>query len=313
MSKLTYLQLVNRVLKRITQPELSSGVSTATGQAKIISELINEAQNELWTEASNWHSLLKLRTFSTVTYTADTISFADSDPDTILDSASGFGDLQAGQTIVISGSASNDGVYVIATSATDTLTLQSSDSLTVEAAGENITIYAVSYPVASDWGRTHTLADYTSNRILTEETFRTFVESDPSMDSFNRPYCFSVVENMYHLYYIPNGAYRLIDRYWAIPTALSADSDTSDLPEFCENFIIHWAWMSILQYLNKFDAADRIAMKIYGNPAMKDPGILQKAKLANSKIIDQMFAFGGSQTYGGIEPPKLSSHYGRYW
>lgn len=313
MAKLTYLQLVNRVLSRITQAELSSGVSTATGQAKIISNLINEAQNELWTEANNWHSLFKMRSFNTVAYTAATIAFNEANPDTITDTANGLAVFSAGQTVVVSGSTSNDGVYVIATAAAGTLTLQTADDLTAEALGDSVTIYAVSYPVATDWGRTHSLVDATSGTMLTEGVLRSFVADDPDMTQFNQPFCFSVVDSFIHFHYIPNGTYKIIDRYWQVPAALSADDSTSDLPDFCENFIIHWAWMSILQYLQKYEASDRIALKIYGNPAMKDKGILQKCKSANDKIVNQMFRFGGNGSPVGIEPPRLSSHYARYY
>lgn len=314
MAKLTYLQMVNRVLTRITQAELSSGVSTATGQAKIISNLINEAQKELWTEGVNWHSLFKQRTFSTVTYTASTIAFNNANPDTITDSANGLGSFSAGQTIVVSGSTSNDGVYVIATAAAGTLTLQTADSLTAEAAGDSVTIYAVSYPVASDWGRTHSLVDFTNNQVLMEEYMRAFVEDDPDMSMYNNPYAFSVMDGFYHLHYIPNGAYKIIDRYWQVPTALSGDSDTTDLPEFCENFLIHWSLMSILDYLQKYDQADRIRLLLYGSPTARDKGILQKCKLSNEKILNKMFRLGGNQAYNAynyIEAPKLPSTYGR--
>jgi hypothetical protein len=313
MAKLTYLQLVNRVLTRITQAELSSGVSSATGQAKIISNLLNEAQNELWTEANNWHTLFKLRTFSTVTYTASTIAFNNANPDTITDTANGLGSFSAGQTIVISGSTSNDGVYVIATAVAGTITLQSVDVLTAEALGDSVTIYAVSYPVATDWGRTHSLVDFTSGTLLTEGMLRSFVADDPDMSNFNQPYCFSLVDSFYHFHFIPNGTYKIVERYWSVPTAMSADSDTSSLPEFCDNFLIHWAWMSILMYLQKYEASDRVGLKIYGSAGMKDKGILQKCKSANDKIIDQMFRFGGNAVNVGIAPPRLSSHYERYY
>ena len=69
--------------------------------------------------------------------------------------------------------------------------------------------------------------------------------------------------------------------------------------------------MSVLMYLQKYEASDRVGLKIYGSPSIKDKGILQKCKSSNEKIIDQMFRFGGNQTYAGIEAPKFSSHYGR--
>lgn len=309
MAKLTYLQLVNRVLTRITQTELSSGVSTATGQAKIIANLLNEAQNDLWTEANNWHTLYKMRTFNTLTYTASTIAFVDSGPDTITDSANGLASFQAGQTIVVSGSTSNDGVYVVDTAVAGTITLQASDSLTAEIAGDSVTIYAASYPVASDWGRTHSLVDYTNDRPIRENYFKDFVIGDPNMTKTGTPCEFNVVDGFYFFDYIPDSTYKIIDRYWSVPTAMSSDTDTSSLPEFCDNFLIHWAWMSVLMYLQKFEASDRIAMKIYGNPAMKDKGILQKCKSSNEKIIDQMFRFGGSGS-SGIAAPRFPSNYG---
>ena len=74
------------------------------------------------------------------TYTADTIAFVDSDPDTITDSANGFGSYIDGQTITISGSTSNDDTYTIATAAAGTLTLIAGDSLTVEGASATVTV-----------------------------------------------------------------------------------------------------------------------------------------------------------------------------
>lgn len=306
MAKLTYLQLVNRVLKRITQPELTSGVSTATGHAKIIAEMINEAQIELWTDTTNWHTLYTQRNFNTLAYTAATISFSDSNPDTIDDSANGLGSFQNGQTIKVSGSTSNDGIYVIATAAAGSLTLQTADALTAESAGDTVTIHAITYPLASDHGRTIDIVDMNNDIILTEEVGRSFDEYDPDMDYTNNPYFFSIQGTNYRIFYIPNGTVTLLDRYWKVPTALSADTDTSDLPEFCENFLIHWAWMSICDYLNKFEAADRIRMKLYG----KKDGILSKIQSANSKVINQTHRFEPKGYVSGIHPPRFPSSYG---
>lgn len=79
------------------------------------------------------------------TITAATIAFVDSDPDTITDSGSGFvtAEFQAGQSITVSGSASNDGTYTIASVVAGTITLESGDSLTAESAGATVTISAV--------------------------------------------------------------------------------------------------------------------------------------------------------------------------
>lgn len=77
---------------------------------------------------------------------AITISFADTDPDTILDSGNGFvtAGFKAGDLITVSGSTSNDGNYTIDTGgvAAGVLTLIGGDSLTAEVAGDNVTIFA---------------------------------------------------------------------------------------------------------------------------------------------------------------------------
>lgn len=234
-TKLTYLQLVNTVLKRITQAEIST-VAGATGQAKIISEMINEAQVELWTETTNWHSLYAERTFSTVANTA-------------------------------------------------------------------------TYLLANDWGRTIGLMDITTNIILTEDFMRTFDESSPDASRTGTTTNFAIQGGSYVFFPIPASTSTIRERYWKIPTKLAVDIDTSSLPLFCENFLIHWAWMSILDYLNKFEQSDRVRMKIYGNPSIKDPGILQKCKAANSKILDKMIQFRPTNDYRGLQPPRFPAHY----
>ena len=71
-----------------------------------------------------------------------TISFADTDPDTILDSGNGFVDagILPGKNIVVSGSTSNDGSYLVATVTRGTITLDGGESLTAEPAGDLVTI-----------------------------------------------------------------------------------------------------------------------------------------------------------------------------
>lgn len=73
---------------------------------------------------------------------AITISFADTDPDTILDSGSGFilAGFQDGATITVSGSTSNDGTYLIDTVTAGVITLDSGETLSAEAAGDTVTI-----------------------------------------------------------------------------------------------------------------------------------------------------------------------------
>jgi len=62
------------------------------------------------------------------------LSFVDSNPDTITDGASGFvtAGFKADQAIEVSGTTSNNGIYTLATVAAGTLTLIASDALTAE-------------------------------------------------------------------------------------------------------------------------------------------------------------------------------------
>lgn len=86
---------------------------------------------------------------------ASTISFADTDPDTILDSLSGFvtAKFDADMEIVVSGSKHNNGMLTIASVAAGTITLVSTDSLVTEAADNDITIMKVEWPKGI-WGVT---------------------------------------------------------------------------------------------------------------------------------------------------------------
>jgi len=77
---------------------------------------------------------------------AATIAFVENDAssDTITDTANGFlvAGFQPGDTITVSGSASNDGTYTVATVAAGTITLLSKNDLTDEAAAATVKIVA---------------------------------------------------------------------------------------------------------------------------------------------------------------------------
>ena len=303
MAKQTYLALVNTILRRISQSTITD-VTAATGHAKIVCDLFNEAQNALFVE-TNWYSLYKTRQFTTTTYTVSTIAFTNANPDTITDSANGFGSFQSGQHILVTGSTSNDGTYYVSTAAAGTLTLQLSDSLTVESAGASVTITAITYPVASDWGRTIDLADVSNNTMLTEDVLRAFDEADPNADYTGTPTHFSLQGAAYRLYPMVAGAYKIRERYWMAPTSLSANTSTSDLPIECENILIHWAWYKILEYMNKFEQADRLRIETQR--------LLSQAKSMNDKMIDKMHVMSANMYHNGLQPPRFPSHYGRMY
>lgn len=82
------------------------------------------------------------------------IAFVDSNPDTITDSGSGFLDalFEAGDGLIVAGSASNDGKYTIDSVTAGTLTLIADDSLTAEAAGANVKLIPVVSPATTKDG-----------------------------------------------------------------------------------------------------------------------------------------------------------------
>ena len=303
MGKRTYLQLTNTVLKRIGQAAISD-VATATGNALIITEMINEAQNYLWTE-EKWYSLYATRSWNTVIYTASTIAFVDSGPDTITDSANGFGDFEVGEHILVSGSTSNDGVYVIATVAAGTLTLQTADELTAEALGESVTISAMTKPVPSDWGATIDIMDTSNNRILIEDFIRSFDEADADANQTGNPLFFSLEGDQYKMFPIINSVNVMRERYWRIPTVMTASADTTLLPIETENCIIQFVLGMINDFLKNFTAAEA---------SRRSLGVFLKRALSrNKKMIDQMHVLSAN-THGGhhgIHPPSYPSGYGR--
>jgi hypothetical protein len=301
MAKLSYLILTNRVLKRVNRNEISD-VSTVTGTDKIVTEFINEAQTYL-SSVIDWYSLYKTRKFSTVTYTASTISFADADPDTIDDSANGFGSFSSSQDVLVSGSTSNDGVWSVNTAAAGTLTLQTTDVLTAEVAGDSVTVTAVTYPVASDYSRTIDLYDITNEVVLEEDTPRNFDAEDPNEDQTNQPTHFTLQNNAYRLYPMPASTYVIRERYFAFPSALTANADTSDLPEEAQNLIILYARYETLDYLQKYEEADRVRIEFRVQ--------LKQAKLANKSKLDRLFQFGRNTRRLNTRLPRLPASFDR--
>lgn len=69
MAKLTYLALTNRVLARVPRTAITD-VTDATGTDLVVTNLINEAIQEIYNSA-DWYSLYTTRTFDTVADTAE--------------------------------------------------------------------------------------------------------------------------------------------------------------------------------------------------------------------------------------------------
>lgn len=233
MAKISYLNLVNSILRRINQAVITD-VTSVTGHAQIVTNLINEAQLELFNE-ENWHSLYTTRTFVTVASTAE---------------------------------------------------------------------YATVTTAGSEFGRTIDLIDTTGNVILIEDVLRAFDEADPDADETGTPTHYAIAGANYRLYPVPAGIYTIRDRYWRVPVTLAANTDTSDLPIEAENCIRHWAWYNILQYMNKFEQADRVRAEF--------ERLLKRAKAANKKIVNNMHVFQGQYrgSQMGMYPPRFPATYG---
>jgi hypothetical protein len=181
--------------------------------------------------------------------------------------------------------------------------LQDADGLTVEAAGESITITALSYPFASDHGRTLDMVDATNNVFLWEDIVRIYDMSDPELNNPGTLVSFAVQGNTYRFYPVPAGAYLVRERYWRVPATLAANADTSDLPIDAENCLIQYSYMKVLEYLNKFELADRVRVEF--------ERLLRNAKNSNKKKIDKMRIIAPLNNVSpyGIMPTRFPSNY----
>jgi hypothetical protein len=297
-AKRTYLELINKVLKRISQSVVTE--IPTIGHASIVAELINEGQNYLYTE-SGWHSLYTTRMWKTYQYTASTVSFDSGG--TINDSADGLGTFTPGCMVHVTGSDGNSRVFQVDTVAVGTLTLTSDEVVTTEAAGSAITITQVTYATATDLGRCLSLQDETNNTFLGEDVIREFDMASPQQNTTGSPIAFAIDGDFYRLYPVPGGVYTLREHYIKTPTALSATTDTSELPIECENVLIHYAYYQMLEYLQRYDAADRERME-YARQ-------LGRAKASNDKIIRYQHRFSAVKTNAsGIAAPRFPSSYG---
>ena len=281
MAKLTFTELTNRVLRRISKADIANAAA-ATGKALIITNLLNEAQTLIHGKA-NWRPLYKTRWFSTIKYgPVSTVAFNNATPATITDSANGFGNFSAGMQIVVSGSTNNSKLFTIGTAAAGSLALDSGDSLTTEAVGTAITIRAATYPLASDWGRTVSLQDITAGKMMEEDMSRGMDKADADENSSGTPHLFCLEGSYYRFAPIPAAAYRIREKYIKTPTALAATGDTSDLPIEVENCLIHYALAGILRYLKQPSAAkDEVELFKYH---------LEQAMIDNERKLSKMNA-----------------------
>lgn len=158
------------------------------------------------------------------------------------------------------------------------------------------------YNVPSDHGRTLSMMNVTSNWLMVEDFTKNFDLVDADGNLTGQPTHFTIQGNKYRLFPIPSGAETLRIRYYKVPAPLASNNDVTNLPIECDNLLILYGWFSILNYLHKYDQADRITLNY--------TSLLKKAKVANGKILDRMLRFQEGSYYGRIIPPRLPSHYG---
>ena len=166
---------------------------------------------------------------SKVNYTASTIAFADSNPDTITDSASGFGSFVAGMKLQVIGSSSNDGVdhLTIATVAAGTLTLSSSDVVTAESAGSSISLI----------GRT--IPDHEKQLLLVEDIRQIEGTNFSNIAGYPSKYAIDGASLVFDV--LPKEADLVQIRYVKIPAEMSTEGTNSDLPDELIPVVRLWA------------------------------------------------------------------------
>lgn len=127
---------------------------------------------------------LRLYLLDMASYTASTISLTASTK-TIADTAGGLRRFRAGATIVISGSANNDGRYTVATG-DNSGSFTTNESLTDEAAGQSITIRDVSDDETADSiledaieAASRAIDNHTGRRFYAASETRYYTARDP--------------------------------------------------------------------------------------------------------------------------------------
>lgn len=146
----------------------------------LIDELIPIVQGVIVDECNNYFK------DSNVYLKTDTISFADTDPDTILDSLSGFVDAKfaANMEIVVEGSDHNNGMYTAETVVAGTITLIAADELVTEAVGNEVTITKVEWPRGL-WSTTAKMIGYD---MASTTDFKNIGISAESYGDYSRSY-----------------------------------------------------------------------------------------------------------------------------
>lgn len=177
-----------------------------------------------------------------VTQTGATLSFSDTDPDTILDSASGFSTtgFLSGMKLQVVNSTSNDGEGLeVDTVAAGTLTLTTASSVTTESAGETLTLVGATDP---------------DHQTLLErvEDIRT-IERGGFANLLGYPTRYAVLSNDLYFDVLPKETDLTRVRYVKLPALMAADGTNSDIPD--ELIPLVRLWAKYLSYDQEIEAA----------------------------------------------------------
>ena len=199
--------------------------------------------------------LFRIDSVNTVTITATTIAFVNSNPDTITDSGNAFvtSGFVAGMTIIVSGAGEDDNngtFHNITTVAAGTITLASSAELTAESAGESVTIKSACVALPSDYNRGLSIVTSVSqdSRLNLYSSFHKLLRRYPLLNETGDVTIVAVKGD--YLYYqpIPSTAEALTLHYFRDPTAMSASGSSPDgVPSHLqERLLVNYAAKEII-------------------------------------------------------------------
>lgn len=250
MSKETILEMTNDILAMVGGGQVSTIVGLVGGtQADIVLKRINRAIKRIAAKPDiDWYTLFKTRLFKTKALTSSTLTIVAGSPDEIRDSAGGLSVFDAGAEITISSAGNSQYRFVANTVTGGVIELNSTDIVTDNSSGA-ITITQVSYPLASDFRNSVDILDPANNRILRERYTKSMdIERRWANNVTGVPDMFTVAGLFYRLSWVPEPGIVMIDRYMKTPDKLTLDSQTSDLPEFCDTAIYYLAYSDTLYF-----------------------------------------------------------------
>lgn len=330
MAKSTTLALVNGLMTEIDQAEIFD-VSSAVGHAKVALRKLNDAIKEMYNKTDGrWYSLLTSRTFKSsfnakitvVDYTAlstDTITITYNGTAVVLTEASEWTAATSNEVTAtnianaINAHASLDGITatalgnIVTARVTPSLNL---DGITaVASSATTLTEMTVGtdgvdqITLTTDYAASYLMKDLTNNRIIISEWDKILDFDDPDEDSTGTPLIFSVRTDHLRLYPKPSSNIKIKEVYWKLPSVLSSNTDTYDLPEFCEAALVKIAEGELHYYLDKTQKGDRARdrAKI----------LMEDAISTNDSILDRMLIMDseGGSTSGRLIPPSLGSNF----